>query len=273
MKSNNTSFSYFDALRNKIVNSKGGWRIGEAVYNHGFSMMRDLVGQHSYFKVMLLNVTGKVYSDEFCQWLEASYICMSWPDPRIWCNYIGALAGTSRTTPAAGVLAGTLASDSSMYGPGSLPKCMMFCQHLAALNGTDSEYRELLKSHVSSDGKVTAPGFSRPIAKGDERVEAMKIVSQKLGFEPGDYISAAMKFEIWLSKNYDENINIGGYTAAFLLDRGFTIDEVYRLTSTRVTAGVQACYAEYAEQPSGAFLPMAIDDCQYTGPKQRKIKN
>lgn len=268
MKLNNSSLTFFNQRRGKIENSRGGWRIGEAVYNHGYSMMDDLVGKHSYFQVMLLNVTGKMHSKQLCEWLEASYICMSWPDPRIWCNQIAALAGSNRTTPAAAVLAGTLASDSSMYGPGSLPKCMDVCQ---LLDRFEHDFQQVLDYYTDAQGKAVVPGFSRPIAKGDERVVAMRKLSRELGFRKGPHETLAENFENWLYNAYDESINIGGYTAAFLLDRGFTKEEVYRFASTRVTAGVQACYAEYFDQPAGAYLPMAVQDINYTGPKKRAL--
>ena len=79
--------------------------------------MRNMIPNKTYFHVLGLNALGYVPEDRFCKWLEAIYICMSWPDPRIWCNGIGALSGSARATVLSATAAGMLASDSEMYGP------------------------------------------------------------------------------------------------------------------------------------------------------------
>lgn len=112
---NDTSF--WDSRRGFIHTKKGGWVINEAIHNHGYSMLDDLVGTASFFQVLFLNVTGRLPKRKLTDWLEAYFICLSWPDPRIWCNQAGSLAGTMQTSPLAAVGAGILASDSIMYGP------------------------------------------------------------------------------------------------------------------------------------------------------------
>ena len=74
--------------------NKGGWIMGEAIHNHGYSMMEDLVGEKSFFQVLVLNITGRLIDENLAKWIEASFIWRSWPDPRIWCNKIGSLTGT-----------------------------------------------------------------------------------------------------------------------------------------------------------------------------------
>ena len=125
-ENNKQPWALWNEYRNKIVSYKGGWRIGDAVYNHGFNMMEDFIGKKSFFQVLVLNTTGKMPSKEFSDWLEASFICLSWPDARIWCNQIGALAGTLRTSCASAVAGGILAADSRMYGAGTMQACLDF---------------------------------------------------------------------------------------------------------------------------------------------------
>lgn len=269
--------SVLESKRGKIVSKKGGWRIGKAVYNHGFSMMDDLVGNVSYFQLVLLNVTGRLPSVELAQWIEASYICMSWPDPRIWCNYIGALAGSADTSPISGALAGSLAADSNMYGPGSLPNCMRVITSAAKQLTPDSseqQFKQFIASYIpakSHDNKPVLPGYARPIARGDERVVAMRKVSRQLNFDKGPHELLSEKLEYFLQKHYQESLNIGGYSAAFFADQGLSIKDIYRLTCTRVTAGVQACFAEANDNSPGTFLPMQCDDIDYQGPAPRAI--
>src|SRR3989304_7010505 len=111
--------AYWDERRNIIRTRNGGWRVGKGIFCHGYSIMDDLVGRVSYFEVMLLNITGRLPEKKLATFLEAAYICMSWPDIRLWCNQIGALGGTLKASPIAAISAGVMASDSRMYGPGT----------------------------------------------------------------------------------------------------------------------------------------------------------
>lgn len=87
------NYSYWDDQRGKIKSKKGGWRVGKKVECHGLDLMEEVVGKLSYMQVVILNATGKLVSKELAEWFEAVHICLSWPDPRIWCNRIGALGG------------------------------------------------------------------------------------------------------------------------------------------------------------------------------------
>lgn len=269
--------AFWNSKHGHITSTKGGWRIGEAVYNHGYSMMDELIGNISYFQLMLLNVTGKIPEARLANWLESSYICMSWPDSRIWCNQIGALAGNAKTKPSSACVAGVLASDSILYGPGSLPACMKFISDAAKEHKLGLTIKEIVDKHahwnISDDGskKPQIPGYARPIAKGDERVIAMKKESRKLGFPIAEHEKLSNDIANYLRKYYDEDINIGGYTVAFLVDQNIQSTDLYRFSVNRVSAGVQACYSEAADNPSGSFLPLKCNDIEYTGVAPRAL--
>lgn len=268
---------FWHSKHGKIVSVKGGWRIGEAVYNHGYSMMDDLIGNISYFQLLLLNVTGKIPEPRLALWLESSYMCMSWPDSRVWCNQIGALAGSARTKPSSACVAGVLASDSILYGPGSLPACMKFIASAVKDKQSGLSIRDIVDKHarwiVGSDGKKKPqlPGYARPVAKGDERVLAMKRQGEKLGFLPAEHEKLSNEIANYLQEHYGEDINIGGYTVAFLVDQGISSTELYRFSVNRVSAGVQACYSEASDNPAGSFLPLCCDDIEYIGKAPRKL--
>ena len=114
--------SLWDRQRGVIRSRKGGWIIGRGVYYGRYSLLDDLVGQTSYFQTLLLAVLDELPKRHIADWAEAMYQCMSYPDPRLWCNQIGSLSGAARTSAVAGVTAGILASDSHMYGPGTVIK-------------------------------------------------------------------------------------------------------------------------------------------------------
>ncbi|MEH6627004.1 MAG: hypothetical protein V7739_11200 [Motiliproteus sp.] len=269
MSSTTDPLAFWQHRRNSIYSRKGGWRIGEAVYNHGYSMMEELVGEVSYFQLMMLNVTGKLPERALAEWLEAAFICLSWPDSRIWCNQIGALAGDSRASPVAATTAGILASDSRLYGPGVLSNCMGFIQAALLEVSAGTSIGSIVERTLQRGKGV--PGYARPIAKGDERVTAMQRVGNKLEFEVGEYQHLALSISDYLSEHHQESINFGGYMAAFLADQGLDIRSVYRISACWVAAGVQACYAEAADNPAGSYLPLRCDDVIYCGRADREL--
>ena len=262
--------------RGKIVTNRGGWRIGEAIYNCGYSMMDDLVGQKSFFQTLLLNVTRRMPSKALADWFEASFICLSWPDSRIWCNQNGSLIGSTKGSPVSGVTAGILAADSRMYGPGSISGGAEFIVRALAwykegLTPLEIIEKELATKHVKPGTKPVIVGYARPIATGDERVEAMEKVTAKLGFEEGEHLKLAFKIHTTLAEHYQENMNYVGYVTAFLVDQGFTPTEIYRIYSTWVHSGVHACFAEANDDIAGGFLPLACEDIEYVGSPARAV--
>jgi citrate synthase len=262
--------------RGKIITNRGGWRIGEAIYNCGYSMMDDLVGKKSFFQTLILNVTRKMPSKVLSDWFEASFICLSWPDSRIWCNQNGSLIGSVKGSPVAGIAAGILSADSRMYGPGSITGGAEFIQQALkwyneGMTPLEIIEKELATKHTKPGTKPVIVGYARPIATGDERVEAMEKVTKNLGFEEGEHLKLAFRIHTTLAEHYQENMNYVGYVTAFLTDQGFTPTEMYRIYSTWVHSGVHACYAEANDDIAGGFLPLACDDIDYTGIKPRTL--
>ena len=75
--------AFWDARRNRIRTRKGGWRIGKGISVHGHSLLGELVGRHGFFEVLHLEVTGRLPDPRLAQWMEASFLCLAFPDPRI----------------------------------------------------------------------------------------------------------------------------------------------------------------------------------------------
>lgn len=262
-------YALWDENRHQIRSHKGGWRIGDAVYSHGYSMMDELVGEVSYFQQMVLNITGALPERMLSEWLEACFICVSWPDPRVWCNQMAALAGASQTATVSGLAAGLVAADSLMYGPGSILNCYSFIDQAEQSIRQGLAVAEVVEKHL--ERKKDVPGYARPIAKGDERVTAMQRVSLELGFSTGPYEQLAHQVSDYLADEYDECINFSGYIVSFLADQGYSGIEIERLVSLAVGSGLQACYVEARDRPAGSFLPMRCADMVYTGKDDREL--
>jgi citrate synthase len=270
--SDKTIIESLQQQRGKIVSSTGGWFPGKGVFSHGFSMLEELVGEKTYFQIVILNATGKLVDKRLADWVEAIYGCLSWPDPRIWCNQIGALAGAARTSVVAATTIGSLAADSRSYGPFTLLDGVNFIQSAYQQHDQGSSADEIVARITAANrGKPYIVGYIRPIAKGDERLDAMEKFAAKLGFEYGPHLLLAYEIEKVLMREFDEGMNINGYMSAFLSDQGFTAQEVYQMFAAMVASGVTACYLDTYKRPPDTFLPLRCDDIDYQGAAKRTV--
>ncbi len=263
-----------DAKRGRIHSKTGGWFPGVGVFSHGYSMLDELVGKKSYFQILILNATGKMVDKPFAEWVEAVYGCLSWPDPRIWCNQIGALAGTARASVLVGTSMGALATDSRAYGVFPLIEGVGFIQKALVGFRDGASAHDIVKNATAArGGKPYIVGYIRPIAKGDERLEVMENVAESLDMPVGDHLALAYEIERVLLDEYDEGMNINGYVSAVLSDYGFSDKEAYQMFAMLVSSGVTACYLDTYDQPSDEFLPLRCDDVNYIGVDERSISN
>lgn len=269
---NNLPYQFWDERRGKIQSKKGGWVVGKGIFNHGYSMMDDLVGKVSYMQVVVLNATGRLPERAVADWCEAAHICLSWPDPRIWCNQIGALGGAARTSVVAATTAGVLAADAKSYGSKPLLEGVSFIQ-AALLDYHRGISAEEIVSKVCAKhrGKPNITGYARPLAKGDERVVALERVQKALGLPVGEHMQLALLIESILLKNFDECMNVNGYASAFLSDLGYTNEEIYRIFALVVSSGVTACYVDTHDKVADTFLPLRCADIEYAGTIARPV--
>lgn len=266
------NYQPWEKYHGHIVSSRGGWKIGSGVQNCGYDMMEDLVGKTSYMQVVVLNATGRLPSKAIADWIDAIHICLSWPDPRIWCNRIGALAGSSRASGVAASCLGVLAAESTSYGIKPLISGVDFIKHAHTQITQGFSVEDFIATEIKKHGgKPHLMGYARPIAKGDERIPAMEKVTEELGFPLGEHLSLAYQIESVLSTKFDESMNINGYVSAFLADQGYSPIEVYRIFSAVVLSGVTACYADTADRLEGSFAPLKTSDVIYKGAKSRTV--
>lgn len=267
MSDNTTDYVYWQQRRNKVFSSRGGWQVGVGVHNFGYDMLKDLAVNKNHYQVHVLNCTGRLPKAEFGMWLSGLFTCLSWPDPRIWCNAMGALAGSLKCNISSGVASGILSSDSLMFGSG---ECVInyssFIQNAVRLQREGTKLEQITKS-VRGD----IPGFARPLATGDERVITMSKLARELGFPIGEHEKLAMKLHQYMQDVKQESINIGGYFAAFMSDQGYLPLECRRIVTTVVGSGVHACHIEEEDNPPLSFMPMTCEDIDYQGVAKRKV--
>jgi citrate synthase len=258
--------------RGKIISATGGWFPGKGVFSHSYSMLEELVGEKTYFQILILNATGRLVEKPLADWIEALYGCLSWPDPRIWCNQIGALAGAARTSVMSATAMGSLAADSRIYGVLPLLESVAFIQQALTNHKQGMTPAQIIdNAFAACTGKPYIMGYRRPIAKGDERLVVMEQVGRKLGFTIGEHMLLAYEIEKDLLQRIDEGMNINGYMSAFLADQGFSADECYQMFSMLVASGVTACYLDTYKRPPDTFLPLRCDDIDYQGAAKRPV--
>jgi len=263
---------FWDDKQDKITTSIGKWEGGKDVIIRGYSLFNDLFDQVSYFQVLVLNVTGRLISNNLSTWLENNFMVMSYPDARIWCNQIGALSGTLKSSPTAATAAGTLCADSRIYGGSQSTLVAMNFIHKALF---DFEHGlaidDIIEKLPIKQGMPAVPGFVRPVASDDERIEPHKKMTKRLKFPSGKHSELAEKISKFMEKKYSMGMNIDGYSAAFLLDREFSPEEIYQINALRVASGVTACYVDNLQYPENSFLPLRCEKIKYAGPKKRTL--
>ena len=270
MKTDDTSL--WDRLRGVIRSRIGGWRIGQDVRVYGRGLLGDLLGNVSYFQLLVLNTTGRLPERRVADWIEGTFMCLSWPDARIWCNQIATYAGTSRTTPVAAVTAGLLASESRLYGPGTVIAATEFIVDALAKQRAGASPAQIIEEFRRRHKTKALPGFGRPVARGDERVVAMKRLAHGLGLRAGPHLLLANAIEAELMKDAGEAMNLAGYIMAFMSDLNYSAEEIHALYAVCVEAGLLACYREAVTAAPDSFMPMRVDDVDYQGPSPRPWK-
>lgn len=273
MNLKNKNYLFWDNNRNKITTKIGKWVGGDEVIAHGHLMMKELLGNISYMQMVILNITGRLVDEPIAKWIEGNFIGVSYPDARIWCNTIGALAGIQKTTVVSATVSGVLAADSRGYGGSQTSLyAMEFIQKALKLKNEGKNITEIVSKAKQVNGKPIIMGYARPISRNDERLSPHKKMTKDLAFKEGKHLKLAWEINSYLEKNHDLAINIAGYSSAFLSDQGFSPIEIYRIKSLMVASGVTACYIDYFDRPSkGEFLPQYCTDIEYTGPAIRDI--
>lgn len=265
----NSPWEYY---RGTIRTSIGKWLGGDDVIVRGHRLLDDLLPQLSLMQLHVLNITGRLVDAPLAQWLEKSFFMVSYPDARIWCNQIAALAGANGASPVAAATAACLGADSRAYGSSQTQWLAMSTLQQMLLNyQAGRSLVELVARFPIKHGLPAIMGFARPANKTDERLEPMRQLTQQLGFSPGPHLNFAEQLAEWLKAQFGADMNIAGFMAAFLLDQDFTPDEVYQLRALAVANGAMACYGDRLGKPESSFLPQRCGDVVYTGPEVRAL--
>ncbi|NRD74091.1 hypothetical protein HQQ94_12760 [Shewanella sp. VB17] len=263
----------------------GAWYPGERVVFRGQDMHKDLAAL-PWMGLLLYGITGKVPNSRQIRLFDGIWaLAASFPDPRLWNNRIGALAGTARSSTTLGVGAGIAVSEAVIYGYQPLMAAM---ESLLAISHQlqqeqmslrDILQKKLTAQHASltkpASGKnrsvAQLPGYGRPIAARDERIEPLMTLAAELGFDKGPMLTLAFTIEQTLADmGQTLQMNVVGLMAGFSADQGLTPREHYEYGVLCFSAGILHCAIDAAKHPAAAFFPLRCTRIHYIGPTSRQ---
>ena len=264
------TWEHFAEHRDRICTEVGGWTLNGRATLHGYDIHNQLTPESAWMRTMILAVTGRLYPENATRLVEAMHVATGYPDPRIWCNRVVALAGTARCSGSASISAGIASADGKIYGGQSEYQAAKTIEkaHCVLKEEGDTSLRAYIEGLLKQHRLVH--GFGRPLATVEERIAPVEAVAQRLGIEVGPHLATARRIGQILKK-WRLIMNFGGYVSARLLDFCFSPIEVYRVLSIGFYIGLLPCYIEAFENEPGTFLPIACEDILYEGVPEREV--
>lgn len=242
---------------------------GERAVYRGKDLFHDL--KHlSWMQLYLYGITGRNFTEQQSKLFESMWILgTSYPDPRIWNNRVGSLAGTTRGTAISGLSAAIAVSEASIYG--GRPNIRSINFFLRAKKALDKglALQEIVEQELKKYRNIY--GYGRPIVNGDERITPMLERAKELNLANGPHTKTAFEVEqILLHGRWRMRMNITGLCAALSADQGLSEREHFMFTAPCFTAGIIPCFIEAYERQEGTFLPIRCDRIQYEGITRRR---
>ncbi len=260
----------------------GAWFPGERVVLQGRDMFREL-NELPWMGVLLYGITGKIPDAKQIRLFDSLWaLAASFPDPRLWNNRIGALAGTARSTTTLGVAAGVAVSEAVIYGYQPLMAAMESLLDIRRRTDEGETLAEIVKQRLATDAEskpgkgpdrcvAVLPGYGRPIAARDERIAPLMALAKELGYDQGPMLQLALAIEHTLGElGSNMQMNVVGLMAGFSADQGLTPQQHYQYGVLCFSAGILHCAADAQRKPEGAFFPLRCERIDYTGHAERR---
>lgn len=249
----------------------GGAIAGERVVVRGKDLFTDLK-EYSWLKLLMFMITGREFNDNDLQLLDKIWaLTISYPDPRVWNNRIGALAGTVRSTASLGVGAGSAVSEAKVYGGQATLNAFTFLIECSerVIKGEDLE--SIVREELKTNRAIY--GFGRPVVNRDERIQPIEKLMNQHGYSDGHYVGLAYQIEQILKVGkWRYQMNIGGLAAAIAADMGLTAKEYYLWLVNGYNAGITACYVDSSRKKIGTLFPLRCERISYSGAEKRTWK-
>ncbi len=224
----------------------------------------EAYSNHRWLEFMVSAVTGRE-SKKTARLIEAMWvICSSYPDPRLWNNRIAALGGTTRTTGALAINAGSAVSEATIYGLKTSKGAIDLLHRFKKELDFGASLEELIHNELKQYRVVW--GYGRPLASGDERVAPLMKFAKSIDCGTGPFVKLAFEIGDYLSDTrYKYQINISAVVAALMADEGLSTNEFYYLSSLSFVGGMFPCYIDAINHPEGTLFPLSTGRINYIG--------
>lgn len=266
-----TKSHFLDDYTHKIDTEIGGVLPGQRAIFRGKDIHHGIDAlQMKWMGQLLFGVTGREYPLVEVAMLDAMFFISQYPDSRIWCNRVAALAGTTKSTPSLAVGAATAVGEATIYGRRNEIRAYSFFKRTGELLQQGCSLGECLDYQLKHH-KIF-PGYGRPLANADERIKPFLDYADKLGIKIGYYVNLAFSIdqEI-LKRGLNLRMNYGALVSAYAADMGLSELEFTSLYPIAFYSGSVPCYMEACQKPALALYPLKKSDITYTGPQKRTI--
>ena len=263
---------------NQLLTFEDNWQtemgasfLGERVVVRGRDLFTEL-HDFSWQKLLLFMITGREFDEQQLHMLDKIWaLSVSYPDPRIWCNRVAALAATTRSTASLGVAAGSAVSEARIYGGQVNIAAIDFILECNKKVRSGEALPDIINTELKTNRAIY--GYGRPVANGDERIRPIEKVMRATGCADGEHVTLAYRIEKYLMNGrWRMQMNIAGLCAAIGADIGFSLQEYYLWQLNAFSAGMTACYADAVTKPAGALFPLRCSRIKYLGTDKRAWK-
>lgn len=260
--------AYLRTQTGPLITAVGAAYPGERAVLHGQDLHADLMGL-DWMAVYAFSLTGRKPDAAQTRLMNALWVVTGYPDARIWCNRVAALAGTARSTANLAAVAANAIAEATIYGRRNEFKAISFFIKVQTLVQGGEPLEAYLKRYLAEGGRL--PGYGRPLVNGDERIPPIMAAAKEVGLDQGPYVRLAFEIDRLLLKTGKPlRMNYGGLVAAFGADLGFTPAQFQQFMFPSLLAGMAPCYAEARELPEGARFPLSVDAIVYEGHDKRR---
>lgn len=257
----------------RLLATENHWltRIGKAylterVVMHGKDLHHEL-DHLEWLHLYLYSILGKDPGRNVAKMLNSYWVGTSYPDPSIWPNHVAALAGSVRTTPSLGLMAGLSISEASIYGRRPEVRALDFFYRAGSWCDEGGMLEEFVDGEKSL-GRILY-GYGRPLASTDERIEFTLQKAEEYGFSDGRFLRMAFAVYEHLNSMYGYSMNVAAVHAALAADMGFSCEEYQLILTPCFVAGMAPCFRDTRSRPEGSFFPVRCDNIVYHGVGKR----
>ena len=251
---------------NNLNTSMGKAFLCERVVMRGKDLHHDLAAT-GWFNLYMYAITGREFNENELKLLEYIWCATSYPDPSIWPNHVSALAGSCRSTPSLGLMAGLAISEASVWGRRPDKRALDYFLRAKDHLEKGESLESLIEDELSTYRAIY--GYGRPLVKIDERIPHMLNFVRKLNLHKGPHLQIALDTHRYLKKTRKLSMNIAAVCSALGADLGLTATEYHLYTTPTFLAGMIPCFIDALDKPEGTFFPMRCNSIKNTNFKKK----